>query len=275
VRAAIAQHFSDLYAVDERWAANLAELLFPHENSLLREAAWGSFVIYNAPYNNVLEAMRDIYVRSAQLVDSPSHGFEWINGDPQEKLGEHIATFYWRGVIELTDELFTKYWTHAAPAVRAHFIEFLGRSARDFEALDDDVVARLTSVWETIREHDESNSAGAAFAWWFAATSLSQEWRLRELGLLLDARVRPDPAFLVAEALPAAAVEEPLAAIRLFRRLLELEPEGWTVEAWRDHIRTVLQLALGSEDPEARRVAEEMANWLGARGYSDFRRFVA
>jgi hypothetical protein len=273
VRGAIGQHLSNLYALDEAWSKEVAHHLFPNEDSPLREAAWGSFVIYNAPYNNVLVGLRDVYLRSAELAGASDERFRWMNGHPREKLGEHIATFYWRGVVGLNDKLFETYWSNTTPEARSHVVEFLGRSAREFVELESDIVDRLTVFWEKIRAGDDPQPL-RAFAWWFPATSLPREWRLRQLASLLEARVSPEPGFLVAEALPDVALEDPREAVRLFRRLLELQDDRWVVDAWRERIENVLDAAFAADDTEARRVAEETANWLGARGYREFRRFV-
>ncbi len=274
VRGAIAQRFANLYAMDAGWAVEAALALFPDEPTLLREAAWGSFVIFNAPYNDVLAGLRSAYTRSAELVGANDERFRWMNGDPREALGEHIATFYWRGVVDLNDQLFVTYWSHAGPATRGHFLEFLGRSAHELPFLDPEIVDRLTTLWEAVRDAGDPQPLGA-FAWWFASQALPREWRLRQLAVLLEAGISPDPSFIVTEALPTLAPDEPVEATRLLRRLLELEDSPWAVSAWREHVEKVLECALASNNPEARRLVEETANWLGALGYRDYRRFVA
>ena len=122
------------------------------EPTALREAGWGAFVIYNGAYNNVFELLRDQYARAAELASSEGHGFRWMNGDPRSKLGEHLAVFYWRGVMSLDDRIFVSYWVNASRDVRAHLLEFVGRSARELEKLTPELVERLQALWAFAKE---------------------------------------------------------------------------------------------------------------------------
>jgi hypothetical protein len=276
VRAVFGRTYSNLLALDRSWATANAASIFPAEDSALREAAWGSYVIYTPPYNNVLEVLRPIYQRSAELAGSDPGRFDWMNADPAAKLGEHIATFYWRGVITLDDELLTTYWRNATSAARTQTVEFLGRSAHKATALSDDVQDRLLAFWMWARENTQPGQAAdelAGFVWWFAANGLPVEWRLRQMTELLQAGVQPKAEFLIADILSSLAEQHPLAAARILRLWLE-RGEPWTVDAHREQIEKVLQITYRAENPDARRIAEETANWLGARGFRQFRAVV-
>jgi hypothetical protein len=273
VRAAIGHFFADLLALDAAWAQEHAARIFPDDDSPLREAAWGAYVIYTRPYDKVLSALRAVYERSAELAGESGHGFRW-DTTPQAKLGEHLATFYWRGTIELDDRLLQVFWRRAPSEARRHVIDFLGRSVRDFPELERDVQARLLAFWDFAREqatHAETLDDLAPFAWWFASEALPLSWRIDNLLALLNRKVKPDPAFAVVEELPAVAQKEPLRAVEALRRLLELEQDRWQVDAWRDEIEQILRHALSQDDPDARRTAEDTVHWLGALGYRTFR----
>jgi hypothetical protein len=276
VRAVFGQLYFNLFALDRKWATAKAELIFPAEDSALREAAWGSYVIFTRPYNNVLDGLRRVYLRSAELAGSEIERSRWMNGHPAAKLGEHIATFYWRGVITLDDELLVTYWPNTTAAARADTIEFLGRSAHEATALTTDVQERLLAFWSWARERTQPGTEAAelaGFSWWFAANGLPVEWRLREMTELLQAGVRPGPGFLVPNEAATLAEQHPLDAARIIRLALE-RSEVWTVDAWREQIEKVLRAAYRSGDLDARRSAEETANWLGARGFRLFRSVI-
>jgi hypothetical protein len=239
----------------------------------VREAAWGAYVILSPPYNNVLDVLRDQYALATELVSHPGHGFRWM-ADPAEKLGEHLATYYWRGVVGFEDDLFSSYWKRAAPEKRAHVIDFLGRSAHQLRELGDENISLLVAFFGRVK--DETSRAEASevlspFAWWFAAESLPLDWRISQLETLLQEGVKPEPSHVVVERLPDLARSQPLTAVRLLRRLLETQGDFWSIDSWSIPITEVLGLSLTSTDPEARRSAEETAHWLGARGYRQFR----
>jgi hypothetical protein len=269
VRSVYGQHFANLFALDHEWAQASAASVFPEEDTGLREAAWGAFVIYNGPYNNLLPVLREQYVRSAELAGSTADRFRWMNGDPRVKVGEHAAMFYLRGVIELDDELLETFWRAAPPETKASVVDAMGRTARDAPDLADTIAGRLVAIWEQLIDADEPR-VRAAFAWWLAARKLPADWRLRQLEGLLDDGVRPEPAFLVTEELAQLALAEPLRTVQALRQLLEMEREGWAIGAWRDDIVLILRTALDSSDEEARRRAEETIHWLGALGHRDF-----
>jgi hypothetical protein len=276
VRAVLGRTFSILFALDRRWATANAASIFPAEDSAVREAAWGSYVIYTPPYNNVLDVLRPIYQRSAELAGSDPRRFDWMNADPAAKLGEHIATFYWRGVITLDDELLTTYWRNATVAARTQTVDFLGRSAHEASTLTGDVENRLLALWAWARHQARPGEAAdelAGFVWWFAANGLPVEWRLRQMTELLQAGVQPKAEFLIADMLSSLAEQHPLAAARILRLWLE-RGEPWTVDAHHEQIENVLRTAYRAENPDARRIAEETANWLGARGFRQFRAVV-
>jgi hypothetical protein len=276
VRALFGRSFANLLALDRDWATAHAASIFPAEDSAVREAAWGSYVLYTPPYNNVLAVLRPAYLRSAELAGSDGRRFDWMNAGPAAKLGEHLATFYWRGVITLDDDLLTTYWRNATVTARAHTIDFLGRSAHEAAALTGDVQDRLLAFWAwATQQTPPGERAGelAGFVWWSAADGLPVEWRLRQMTELLQAGVRPQAEFLIADMLSSHAEQHPLAAAQILRLWLE-GGEPWTVDSHREQIEQVLRAAHRAGDPDARRVAEETANWLGAKGFRQFRAVV-
>jgi hypothetical protein len=276
VRAVFGRTFPNLLALDRSWATANAALIFPTEDSAVREAAWGSYVIYTPPYNNVLDVLRPVYLRSAELAGSDSRHFDWMNADPAAKLGEHLAAFYWRSVITLDDELLTTYWRNASVAARADTVEILGRSAHKATELSGDVQNRLLAFWTWASQQARPGVAAgelASFVWWFATDGLPVEWRLQQMTELLQAGVRPQPDHLIADILSSLTEQHPLAVAQILRLWLE-RGDPWTVDGHREQIEKVLRDAYRAGDPDARRVAEETANWLGAKGFRQFRALV-
>ena len=271
VRAAIAHFYANFLVLDAAWTQEHTAAIFPNDDSPLREAAWGAYVIYTQPYDNVFAALRPVYERSAELAGHPGHDFRW-DTTPQTRLGEHLAMFYWRGTISLEDHLLLTYWRQAGTEARRHVIDFLGRSVKDFPDIEAAVGTRLMEFWDFASAEAaaaESLDELAPFAWWFGSTALPVRWRVDHLLTLLQKKVKPDPAFVVTEELPSVAEQEPRDAVQALRRLLELEKQLWSFDAWKEQIEQVLQTAL--EDPDAQQIAEDTAHWLGALGYREYR----
>ena len=273
VRAAIANFYANFFVLDPAWTQEHTAAIFPDGDSPLREAAWGAYVLYTPPYDNLLPSLRGVYERSAELAGKPGHDFRW-DTPPEAKLGEHLATFYWRGTISLDDPLLQTYWRRTTTEARRHVVDFLGRSVKDFSELDTDVEVRLLAFWDfALAEATETENLDelAPFAWWFGSTTLPVDWRLHHLLTLLSNRVKPDPAFVVAEALPSVAEQEPRDAVIALQRLLELEERIWSFDSWNAQIEQVLRHALQQSDPDTRQVAEDAAHWLGSLGYREYR----
>lgn len=274
VRAAIAHFYANLLVLDSAWTREHTAAIFPDDDSPLREAAWGAYVIYTQPYDNVLAVLRTVYERSAELTGQPGHGFRWDTA-PQARLGEHLATFYWRGTIGLGDPLLLTYWRQADTGTRRHVIDFLGRSLQDLPDIEAAVETRLMEFWDFASAEAtaaESLDELAPFGWWFGSRALPLRWRVDHLLALLRKKVKPDPAFVVAEELPTVAERQPRDAVQALRRLLELENQLWSFDAWKEQIEQVLLTAL--QDPDARQTAEDTAHWLGALGYRGYRRLI-
>jgi len=274
VRAAIAHFYANLLVLDSAWTQQHTAAIFPDDDSPLREAAWGAYVIYTQPYDNILTALRAVYERSAELAGQSGHGFRWDTA-PQLRLGEHLATFYWRGTISLEDPLLLTFWRNAGTEARRHVIDFLGRSIKEFPNVTPDVESRLMAFWDFASAEAaaaESLDELAPFGWWFGSRALPVRWRVNHLLTLLREKVKPDPAFVVAEELPAVAEQEPRDAVTALRRFLELEDRLWSFDAWNEHIENVLEIAL--HDPDARQIAEDTAHWLGSLGHREYRRLL-
>jgi len=271
IRAVIGEFFANLFALDFDWARDNVERIFPDEDTPLREAAWGAYVIYARPYDNVFELLRPTYLRSAELAASPSHGFRWMNRDPASALGEHLAGFYWRGVIGLDDAVFTNYWANVAAEARGNVVETLGRWAREVELVPE-VIERLHQFWSFATENvrtGEREAELAGFTWWFIAPGLPVSWRVDELQGLLDHGIRTQADGMIAEELPRVAAEEPLKAIRVLRSLIEAE-EGWFPDAWHEQIERVLRIGHSSRDRETHELAYDTVNLLLTKGFQRF-----
>lgn len=279
VRAVYGQYYPSFVAFDRSWAEAHRETIFPPspEQIELWAAAWGAFVTFSRPYSDLLPLLREEYRVAIERLGEIGRRSRWLGSSetPDERLADHLLTFYWHGQLALDDELFTTFFARAPRELRKHALAFVGRSARDQEQLPRDVSERLGRLWEwrrdaVERDRDEASAELSSFAWWMSARSLDLDWRMDELERVLAVGVLPDPAFLLLEALGAAVSERPLDVTRRLRALLELAREGWTIQGGRSEIESILASSLASDDPEAQSVAEETVHWLGALGHRNF-----
>jgi hypothetical protein len=277
IHAVYGQWFPWLVLLDQAWASQHVEKVFPSDDSSrdLRYAAWGTYIIFCPPYNNVFEVLRDQYAQAvAQLGEEAEH--KWIPGDPGERLADHLMTFYLREKLTLHDPLFDRFWQEAPQKVRRRALEFIGRILRDSDKVLR--INHLQELWESrVRFAKSSDSGGryeeelAAFGWWFISGKFDDIWVLDQLleALNLAGRVYVD--HLVAKRLVELLTLHPTKCVQCLRAMVEGDPDGWSILAWSEEARSILQAALESSSTQANQEATGLINYLGSRGYLDFR----
>jgi hypothetical protein len=198
----------------------------------------------------------------------------WVH-PPNNRLAEHILAYYWRGDLALDSELLKKFWNLAPPDLRANAIAFVGRSLDHTEGdIDRIVLERLQALWEwrlsTIQGEktkgpftDELSMFGS----WFASGKLEGDWSLRQLRAVLDIVGEIEASHLVVSRLAQLSGVFPVESVTLLAKLVEGDKKGWAPELWHERARDLLQHALTSNNAEAQRLAEQLINDLGVRGY--------
>jgi hypothetical protein len=76
---------------------------------------------------------------------------------------------------------------------------------------------------------------------------------------------------MVAERLAALSTSMPAETLECLQLMIEGDKEGWGIEMWREHAKTILSSALHSADPIVQQAGEEVVHRLGAMGYFEFR----
>jgi hypothetical protein len=285
VRTIYGQFLPQLAYLDVSWVRANAPRIFPREETLehLREAAWGAYIVFSPPYNDLLELLRSYYELAVERISEERAGIRWMGSSesPEERLADHLMSFYWWGRLSLDeDDLVRRFFAIAPGELRAHAIEFLGRSARDFDRLEDDILQRLEVLWEIRISHglddlsDDSRNELKAFSWWLSVSSLPLEWRLAQLERLLDAGVIPAPEFLVFELFQAGVSEAPAPVARLLRPYLEGIRGSWAIGAHASELEAILRTALDPADPVSYDQALETIQLLGALGFRQFRELL-
>lgn len=285
VRSVYGQWFPWLVLLDSTWAAAQAGAVFEQDDADRWAAAWGSYVTFNRPYDDVVALIEAAYRAAIATIGSPHPAFRWLGSSdtPEERLSEHLMILYWRGHEGLGSAgLLHAFYAEAGDTLRGHAMEFVGRSLRETTSPEEAVVARLQELWEvrvatsqTEGKAQEHAKELSAFGWWFSADALDPTWRLEQAADVLKIGIRLQPNFAVFEELARLASVHPGPTAQVLRVMLELEKNDWGIDAHRDDINTALQAIVAGDDAGARDLAVETAHWLGSQGYRDFRPVVA
>jgi hypothetical protein len=280
VRAVYGWWFPHLTWLDERWATRNVPRIFPSAESLrdLHSAAWKAFLIFSYPNVKMLHILSDEYSDAIDRLSSiPSE--RWLPADPDRRLAEHLATFYWWGVLDVGDpqDLLQRFYSHASDALRAHALGFLGRNLHRISGeVPTTNLERLKALWQTrLRAAQELPSSHAEevgeFGWWFASAKFEASWALTQLKEALKLTAEVEPYTLLLDRLAALAPTMPLDTVECLQLIIEGDKEGWRTGAFREAKRNILRAVLHSQDHEARQVAENLINRLGAQGFWNFR----
>ncbi len=281
IRSVYGHYLPWLVLLIAEWVqANLARI-FPKEPKYryLWEAAWGSYVILNRPYDNVADILKDEYGVAVDKLGEQGVG-AWRGPGPEKRLAQHLMLLYWRGRLSIEDSLIGQFFLKASPDVRAAALTFIGRGLQQMdEAIPLDHARRLCDLLESriaAAQQDEDKEGVqeelSNFGWWFASARLQDEWaveRLRQVLELTDGVIEPNR--LVAERLALLASDQPSAVVACLTKMVDGDREGWRILGWREHARTILSAALSNGQEEAQSSARDIINGLGERGFHEFR----
>ena len=279
IRAVYGQRFPWLVLLDAQWARNQTLTIFPLDDSeeTLRTAAWETYIIFCRPYNNVLGTLRDQYEVAVEHIGRSTKGGKLA--DPDERLGEHLMTFYWRGKLEMDDPqgLLPKFWTKASDQLRAHALKFIGQGLRKAkETVPPVILKRLQSLWDSrlaAAHLDPANhrSEMAAFGWSFVSEKFNDEWAMKQLAEALRIAQKTDVDHMVVQRLAALVQTIPLETVHCLELIVKGDLEGWSIYGWREHARTILAIAVQGGDREAAMAAENLIHYAGSAGHLEFR----
>jgi hypothetical protein len=76
--------------------------------------------------------------------------------------------------------------------------------------------------------------------------------------------------FLIAERLAELLPKMPARAVECLSMMVEGDGDGLDILGWQEHARTILSVAVESDDLQARTLAVELIHRLGARGHPEF-----
>lgn len=276
IRAVYGQWFPWLTLLDSNWAKNKAALIFPldNEKKAYFQAAWNVYINFCPPFNDVLELLREQYHHAVKMIDEneSGDGFEVRVG---YKLAEHLMIYYWRGKLEHNDPLLMEFWAKAPDKIRGHAIEFVGRALMQTKnEIDCDILKRLQNLWEdriskTKSNPDKNQKEISSFGWWFISEKFDLEWSLTKLAEALRCFPKSESDHMVIEQLSKNVEAYPDKVLECLDLLVRGHKEPWVIELNKQHIRKILQVALGRDD--LRDQARRIINYLGSRGFIDFR----
>jgi hypothetical protein len=266
-----------LIDLDTEWVTGNLLRIFPLQDELrpLRDAAWETYIVFNRPWDNTFNVLRDEYARAIELIGKSL--IETRRGErPDRHLAEHLIVLYGRGRLSLDagGSLLDRFFKTAPDDLREHALSFIGRSLINTETvIPSEVIERFRSLWSA-RLHEAQSASSlfsytgelAAFGWWFASAKFDDAWAIEQLQTVLKLSVPVDPYHMVLERLERLAPTMPVIAVDCLGLMIENDKKGEYRYSWHGSISVILEAAIGSSNYDARRSAEALIHKLGARG---------
>lgn len=277
VRAVYGEYLPWLGLIDEGWVNAHRHDIFPasSEHISLRDAAWKTYICWCQPYDPMFDLLRTEYAAAIERVPSGG-GRDLSNSDEaDQKLGEHLVTFHWRG--RLPQALLERWFEVANDELAAHSMEFVGRALQNTEGdIAAEVLQRIRDLWDwrcdAISDDPEQHPLEASvFAPTFVSSKLDDDWSLATLETTLAAGSPDWLGHDVIERLAEIATFKPATATRLVLRMLENAANEWDHATWEDPVRSLLIATTDAQDDETRDHRGAIISHYVARGYYDFK----
>lgn len=280
VRAVYGRWLPWLILIDEGWVSENLSSLFPTEERLAEhaETTWSTYVTWCPPYDSVFRVLSGQYEAAIQNVPSGVTAGNAFRTSIDEKLGEHLVTFYWRGLIDL--DLMKNFFNRANDELAAGVLAFVGRALRNTPGdLSDQIRERIEELFEwrlavgesAPEEHSEELKA---FGTWFSSGKLDEAWALEMVRKTVELAGSPSLGHWVVERLVDIASNDPTVAVELLAGMLANLDNDWDDLGWRDDARRILTIARDSGVSEVRRGMSEVVDHYVRRGNQDFREFA-
>ena len=267
---------------DKPWVTKNLSRFFPiePEREVFYNALWETYVVDCPPYNNVFDLLSPQYERAITRIGSRSDNPLPMR-DPDQRLAEHLITFYQRGLIDLRepDGMLVQFYSVASDDLCAGAIRSVGVSwINTTEDMSLEVSTRLQNLWMFRMENAKQNPAEHkkelnAFGWWFASGKFPIDWVLDQLKSTLQIASIADPHIYrkPMEMLTKVSEDTPSKSVECLELIITPHMETWSIHMWEKNIRIILSNACQSSDETAKRTASHLINRLFARGHIEFR----
>lgn len=238
VRAVYGQWFPWLVLLDNSWARNRVGRIFPSSESekRYRDAAWETYIFFCSPYDEVFEVLRDQYAATIERLDA-SRAEKRQLGDPDDRLAEHLMTFYWRGKLNLGDPngILSEFLRRAPDPIRGHALSYIGRSLDQWkDTVSPQPLQRLKALWEgrltaakEAATPDHYIAEMSAFGWWFVSGTFEDIWAINHLDEALKIAGKVEREETVVERLASLSQNMPREAVQCLEALVKGDKEGW------------------------------------------------
>lgn len=289
VRSVYGRWFPWLVALDKEWASENVKNIFPlqtkTESKDLSRAAWETYIVFCDICDNAFEILRGNYSEAIEDLARSINDHKEYSIESDKRLAIHLLNYYWLGKLNLDDpqSMISRFYENAPDFLRKYAIEYIGRSLCNAKnEINGEIIKRLQLLWQKrVVDFDIMNKRGTrltepiAFGWWFISGKFDDIWVTEQLKIAIEISGKIEPDYSVLKQLCKIAAKTQLLAVECLYLLVKNENEirSMTFSRFRE-TRNILEIAINSSDARAKKVATDLINHLGARGYYGYRDLI-
>jgi hypothetical protein len=279
IRLVYGEFLPFLINVDREWVEKNKSRIFPGEAEKrpLRDVAWVAYLVANYAYDAAFDVLFSFYLDAVrnELGTPRQVGSGHMMYNPDENLVHHLMQLYWRGRIDLAENgILDEFLRRASDELLGTMVTYLGRSLKDTnEKLEDGAKDRLKALWTRSLVSSDApvhKREMSAYGWWFNSYHFEDDWSLEQFYKSLQlSKGATEPKIGTLERLAKLAGRFPALVIACTQLIINADFEN--VVLWTDDLKTILKTALKSGNNGTTRIARDIIQSLGVRGYHEYR----
>jgi hypothetical protein len=282
IRSVYGHHLNLIAALDFEWLSGNLHKIFPSDDSLRFDAAWGDYITTNEPSAPLLPVLVPFIERALE-----HFGREPISQrhrDPASALAEHLMVYYWQGRINVDTpaSLLRKFYERAPDDARARAIWYVGVSVPRWTDAPSEAYARLQNLFAERLAAAKRSSSPAAFqkelknfGYWFISEKFDERWSMDMLVASLGIAMEADPEMSVVKRLVDLSPRYSIECVAALRLMIDGDRDGWLLVGVEDDARRVLKGAIDSGNADGLQAARRLIEDLIAKGQFGFRQLIA
>lgn len=280
IRAVYGHWIPWLLMMDEKWTKTNIEKIFPSDDNMYEywKAAWGGYIRYDNPYDNVYAVLTDQYERAVDVYanrDDP----KGVWRSELEGLTQHLMAYYWRGLLDLSDDgLLHRFFIVSSAEARESALTYIGWALRDTPGvIEPKFQKKLIELWDWRLDFlKSSNNSGlntaevSGFANWFSAGKIDHyKWLIDSLQVAIDIAPMISHQSQVIEQLEKFKTDYPNQVINVCSAIIKNRKESYLVTQVRESIKSILEYTSGDPRDDVRYQSNNLLNMLAEMGYAD------
>ena len=269
IRSVYGRYLPWLHLLDPKWVSLNLDKIFSHTEKAHGNGAWAAHITLNQVYDNLLPVLNSELHFRLMNPEFPAKEEKQSLREPNERLVEHIISYYWRSKLNLHDQIIIDLVENADVRLLSHAISFIGRVIYGEKDTPSEILKRFSEFWEYVVSKVKNNQSRAAalegYTWWFASNKFDSTWLLDNLELTIDTAKQIDSEDFVLDNLMPLSKDFPEKSVVLLEKILAVASKPWIAHSSEKEIIEILKNAQASQSTTAKEAVKRIVNSLAKK----------